>query len=132
MNQKDDLQVLYKGQPVEFSFFVLKNGGATLGLKKATLNGASKTTKKSASKKAAKPQAIPDGVRFEGNDTAIIRLGGVDVDTITRPTVAKGTSTYGQSVAFRKAINSRLWNTHGGNESQTVWDLRVVTKDIPQ
>lgn len=123
----NDVQVLVKGKPVEHSFRVLKNGGAVIGLKQDVLDAkASKTTKKPAKKqtKAPKSEATIDGVRFDG-DQAIIRIGGKDVETIAAPGGSKPRK------AWKKAINSNLWNVQGGNKDQAIWNHKVGYGDMP-
>lgn len=127
---KPEVEVLVRGQPVEFSFHALKNGGATIGLKQAALDTkASKTTKKAPKKEAKTTKkeepSLVDGVRFDG-DNAIIRINGVDVDTVPKP---KGDKP---KKAWKSAINSRLWNVHGGKDDQALWNLRVTAKSYDQ
>lgn len=122
------VEVLVRGTPVEFSFHALKNGGAAIGLKQKALDAkASKTTK--AAKKAVKSaKKSADGVRFDGNE-AIIRIDGEDVKTITKP---KGTKPM---KAWKRAINSELWNGQGGKEDEganPIWGLKVTYGDLPK
>jgi hypothetical protein len=122
--KKPKVEVLVNGTPVKHTFTVLKNGGATIGLKQKVLDTkASKTTKK-APKKEAKSEPTVDGVRFDG-DNAIIRINGKDVDTIPAPGGDKPRK------AWKKAINSNLWNVQGGKDDPTVWALKVAYGDFP-
>ena len=125
-----DVEVLVKGKPVEFSFRVLKNGGAVIGLKQKALDTKARKTTKKAAKKEAKTPAIVDGVRFEENE-AIIRIGGKDVETIAKPNVAKAQKPMKQ---WKTAINSNLWNVQGGNENEgdnPIWAHKVTYGDMP-
>lgn len=130
-NTKPKVKVFVAGVSVDFSIHYLKNGGASIGLKQKALDTkASTKAKPSTTKKSPKAKSstkLVDGVRFEGTD-AIIRIGGVDVDTIARPKVAKAQKPRKQ---WKKAINSNLWNVQGGNKDATVWAYKVGYGDMP-
>lgn len=119
---KPKIEVLVNEKSVEFSFHALKNGGGTIGLKQKALDTkASKSTPKaSETKKSAK---VVDGVRFDGGQ-AIIRVGGVDVATIKDP--KKGLK------AYKRAINSNLWNEQGGKDDADIWAHKVTYGDLPK
>jgi len=128
--KKPKVEVLVNGKPVEFSFRVLKNGGAVIGLKQKALDAkaskttpkGSKVTKTTSKAKPSKSEPTIDGVRFEG-ETAIIRINGADVGTIPSP---------GGRKAWKRAINSNLWNAQGGAKDTTVWAHKVTYGDMPQ
>jgi hypothetical protein len=121
------VEVLVNGKPVEHSFRVLKNGGAVIGLKQEVLNAKApvKAGKKpKAEKKPKATVAITDGVRYEDN-VATIRIGGVDVATVSKPTGEKPRK------AWKKAINSNLWNAQGGAKDEAIWAFKANYGDMP-
>ena len=122
MSKQPKVEVLVRGSPVEFTFHALKNGGASIGLKQAALD--TKASKAAKAAKTTKPTAkVTDGVRFDGTQ-AIIRIDGEDVATVDKP---KG----GQK-AYKRAINSELWNGQGGSDNADVWAHRVKYSDLPK
>lgn len=127
-----NVEVLVKGKPVEFSFRVLKNGGAVIGLRQKALDTkasakAKPSTTKKAPKKAAKATKLVDGVRFDG-DEAIIRINGADVENIPKPKVPSNQKPMKQ---WKKAINSNLWNAQGGAKDEAIWAHKVGYGDMP-